>query len=88
MAPARCGYITIPEDSLYGLDSQWVMENEGVKPDIEVEDAPGDLLADHDARLETGVNYLLDQLKQKPAGRPVLPAPPELLPAYPPPGHE
>jgi tricorn protease len=82
------GYITIPEDSLYGLDSQWVLENEGVKPDIEVEDAPADLLAGHDAQLETGVNYLLDQLKKRPAGTPQLPAPPELLPAYPPPGHE
>jgi tricorn protease len=82
------GYITIPEDSLYGLDSQWVMENEGVKPDVDVEDLPGDLLADKDVQLETAVTYLLDQLKNRPAGTPPLPPPPELLPAYPPPGHE
>jgi len=82
------GYITIPEFSLYGLDSQWVIENEGVKPDIEVEDMPGDLLAGHDAQLETGVKYLLDQLKVRPATAPAVPPPPELLPAYPAPGHE
>jgi tricorn protease len=82
------GYITIPEDALYGVDSQWVMENEGVTPDIEVEDLPGDLLAGHDAQLEKAVSYILDELKRRPAGTPPLPPPPPLLPAYPPPGHE
>jgi tricorn protease len=79
------GYITVPEDSLYGLDSQWVIENRGVTPDIEVDDAPGDWLGGHDVQLEAGVNYLLEQLQKKPGG---LPPPPALLPAYPPPGHE
>jgi tricorn protease len=79
------GYITVPEDSLYGLDSQWVIENHGVVPDIEVEDSPGDWQDGHDAQLEAGVSYLLDQLKKKAAG---LPPPPALLPAYPPPGHD
>ncbi|MEI9985824.1 MAG: S41 family peptidase [Aliidongia sp.] len=82
------GYITIPEDSLYGLDSQWVMENKGVSPDTEIEDSPGDLLADKDVQLEAGVNYLLDQLKKRPAGAAPIPQPPELLPAYPPNGHD
>jgi len=79
------GYITVPEASVYGLDSQWVMENRGVSPDIEVEDSPGELQSGHDAQLEAGVNYLLDQLKKNPGG---LPPPPPLLPAYPPAGHE
>jgi tricorn protease len=79
------GYITVPEDSVYGLDSQWVIENHGVDPDIEVHDTPADLLDGHDAQLEAGVNYLLDQLKKKPGG---LPPPPPLKPPYPPAGHE
>jgi tricorn protease len=79
------GYITVPEEAMYGLDSQWVMENRGVVPDIEIEDSPGDMLAGHDLQLEAGVNYLLEQLKKKPVG---LPPVPPLLPAYPPPGHE
>ena len=82
------GYVTIPEDSLYGLDSQWVMENGGVTPDIEVEDLPADLLAGRDAQLEAGVSYLLDELAKTPAGARHLPLPPEFIPAYPPPGHE
>jgi tricorn protease len=79
------GYITVPEDSDYGLDSQWIIENRGVVPDIEVDDSPADLLADNDVQLKTAVTYLLDELKKKPA---VLPTAPALLPAFPPPGHE
>ena len=75
------GEITIPEFARYGLNSQWVIENHGVDPDIAVEDTPGDLLAGHDRQLETGVATLLAEL----GGRPrTLPPPPPLLPAYPP----
>ncbi len=75
------GYITVPEDALYGLDSQWVIENHGVDPDITVDDSPADWLTGHDVQLEAGVNYLLGELKKHPSG---LPPPPPPLPAYPP----
>ena len=75
------GYITIPEFALYGLHSQWVIENHGVAPDMEVHTSPGELLAGHDAQLEAAVNYLMGQLKEHPGG---LPPPPPELPAYPP----
>jgi tricorn protease len=79
------GYITVPEDSLYGLDSQWVIENHGVDPDIELEDEPADILADHDKQLEAAVAYLMGELAKKPSE---LPHPPALLPAYPPAGED
>jgi tricorn protease len=75
------GYITIPEDALYGLDSRWVLENHGVEPDMAVDDAPADWLAGRDVQLEAGVDYLLGELKKHPGG---LPPPPSPLPAYPP----
>jgi len=75
------GYVTIPEESSYGIDSQWVMENHGVDPDITVDDTPEDWLQGRDPQLEAGVAYLLDALKKAPQG---LPPPPPLLPAYPP----
>ena len=75
------GYITIPEDALYGLHSQWIIENHGVAPDQEVHTSPGELLAGHDAQLEAAVSYLMGQLKQHPGG---LPPPPPRVPAYPP----
>jgi tricorn protease len=74
------GYINIPEWSVYGPESQWVMENHGVEPDIEVENLPGELAAGKDKQLETAVALLLKDIAGKPAG---LPAPPPLLPAYP-----
>jgi tricorn protease len=75
------GYITIPEEAVYGLDSQWVLENHGVEPDITVDDSPADWLAGHDLQLEAGVSHLLDELQKHPGG---LPPPPPPLPAYPP----
>ncbi|MDE2355394.1 MAG: PD40 domain-containing protein [Alphaproteobacteria bacterium] len=77
------GYITIPEDALYTKDRVWSVENHGVDPDVEIEDEPADLLADRDVQLETAVNLMLKAIAGKPAG---LPAPPPLIPAYPPSG--
>jgi len=77
------GYITIPEDAMYTIDSQWAVENHGVDPDIEVENLPADLLAGHDKQLETAVELMLKAIAGKPPG---LPLPPPLLPPYPPRG--
>jgi tricorn protease len=41
---------------------------------------PADLLAGHDAQLETAVALLMKEIGSRPAG---LPAPPPLIPAYP-----
>jgi tricorn protease len=75
------GYITIPEGAMYGLHSQWLIENHGVAPDMEIEDLPGDLESGHDAQLQAAVSYLLGKLQAHPGG---LPPPPPKLPAYPP----
>jgi tricorn protease len=75
------GSITVPEASLYGLDSHWVIENRGVEPDIAMEDDPADIMADRDRQLEAAVTILLYKLKHDPKPRPPAPA---LLPAYPP----
>jgi tricorn protease len=74
------GYVTIPEDALYTVDSQWALENHGVEPDIEVENLPADLLAGRDAQLEAAVDLMLKALAGKPGG---LPPPPPWVPAYP-----
>jgi tricorn protease len=74
------GYITIPEDARYGLDSQWVIENHGVDPDIRVDDTPADWMHGHDVQLEAAIDYLLAELKSNPQA---LPPAPSALPAYP-----
>jgi tricorn protease len=79
------GYVTIPEASLYGLDSEWVIESHGVEPDIEVDDLPGDEMAGKDAQLETAIRTLKEKIESHPM---TLPERPPLLPAYPPQGAE
>ncbi len=79
------GYVTLPESTEYGLDSQWVIENHGVAPDMEVDDLPGDVVKGKDAQLDAAVKYLMDKIQAHPLD---LPAVPPLLPAYPPDGHE
>ena len=77
------GYVTIPEDALYTPDRVWSVENHGVDPDIDVENQPADLLAGRDVQLETAVDLMMKAIAGRPAG---LPAPPPLIPAYPPSG--
>ena len=79
------GYITVPEGTNYGLDSQWVIENHGVAPDMEVDNLPGDVVKGKDAQLDAAVNYLMDKIKAHPLD---LPGVPPAIPAYPPDGHE
>jgi len=71
------GYITRPEFGTYSADGQWVIENQGVSPDIEVDNLPEDIIAGHDPQLEKGVQLLLDKLGSNPAGLPPRPASPE-----------
>ena len=75
------GYITIPEDTMYGLHSEWVIENHGVDPDMEVDNNPGKEMLGQDAQLKAAVDYLMEKIRAHPLN---LPPPPPLLPAYPP----
>src|SRR5271165_5405628 len=74
------GYVARPEFTLYGLDSQWLIENRGVAPDIEVDNTPGQVLAGHDPQLEKAVELVMQEINAHPKRLP--PRPPD-LPAYP-----
>jgi tricorn protease len=74
------GYITRPEFSLYGLDSQWVIENRGVQPDMVVENRPEQVVKGQDPQLEKAIEVVLKEIEANPKK---LPAPPPDLPAYP-----
>ncbi len=76
--------ITIPKDSLASLDGHWIIENEGVTPDIAVEPPPDEAVTHRDLELEVAVRTALEQLSQGPPQTPKAPAP---LPAYPPGGN-
>ena len=70
------GYYTVPEFSIYGLDGQWVMENEGVTPDIVVENSPPRLAAGYDDQLDAAIDYITQKLKEDPKKLPPKPGPP------------
>jgi len=74
------GYVTIPEFSIYGLDSKWIIENHGVEPDIEVDNRPDLVVQGKDPQLEAAINYLMKKIKEEPR---VLPKRPPYLPPYP-----
>ncbi len=74
------GYITRPEFSLYGLDSQWIIENRGVQPDIVVENRPEQVVSGKDPQLEKAIEVVMKAIQENPKKLP--PRPPD-LPAYP-----
>ncbi|MGI8547118.1 MAG: S41 family peptidase, partial [Gemmatimonadaceae bacterium] len=69
------GGITAPDLAFYDLNGKWSIENEGVAPDIEVENTPADVIKGRDAQLERAVAEALRMLPQYPVQRVPRPAP-------------
>ncbi len=69
------GGITAPDLAFYDLNGKWAVENEGVAPDIEVENTPADMMHGHDAQLERAVEEALKMLQQHPVMPVARPAP-------------
>jgi tricorn protease len=60
------GGIQISRFRMLDTDGKWVVENEGVAPDIEVVDRPEQVALGEDPSLEAGVRYLMGQLEKTP----------------------
>jgi len=71
------GSINVPTFGFVDSDGNWAVEGEGVHPDIEVIDRPELVAAGKDPCIEKAVEVLLEQLKQKPLQKPVMPAEPD-----------
>lgn len=69
------GGITAPGLAFYDADGKWSVENEGIRPDIEVENTAGDAIRGHDLQLERGVKEVLKLLEANPVRRVARPAP-------------
>ncbi|TKC12835.1 peptidase S41 [Pedobacter polaris] len=57
------GSITSPNFGIYDTNGKWIIENEGVAPDIFVEQTPKDLLEGKDPQLERTVKLLQEEMK-------------------------
>lgn len=71
------GTITAPNLAIWTPEEGWVVENEGVPPDIEVEQTPKDVIAGKDPQLERAIAVAMDELKKNPPVKPTRPALPE-----------
>src|SRR5678815_6136900 len=69
------GGITAPRLAFYDLKGKWAVENEGVAPDIEVEQTPSEVIKGHDPQLERAVQEAMKLLQQNPVPRVPRPAP-------------
>jgi tricorn protease len=65
------GAVTMPDFGFWDPKTrQWQVENHGVDPDIEVENAPDKMVSGHDPQLERAIQYVQDELKKNPVKRP------------------
>jgi tricorn protease len=67
------GRVTMPDFWMWDRNGEWVVENHGVDPDIEVENTPSEMVAGRDPQLERAIQYCLEQLDKSPPKRPSRP---------------
>lgn len=70
------GSITAPNLAIWTPDEGWTVENEGVAPDIEVEQTPADVIAGRDPQLEKAIEVAVQALAKTPPVDPRRPADP------------
>jgi tricorn protease len=63
------GSMIAPRGGFFDRDGKWAVENEGVAPDVDVENWPKDVIAGHDPQLERAVQEGMRLLKEKPVER-------------------
>ena len=70
------GSMIAPRGGFFDRNGKWLIENEGVPPDIDVENWPKDVIAGRDPQLERAVQEAMRLLKEKPVQRMMTEPPP------------
>ena len=70
------GSAIAPRGGFFARDNRWAVENEGVAPDVDVENWPKDVIAGHDQQLERAVQEAMRMLKEHPVDRATKEPPP------------
>ena len=71
------GSMIAPRGGFFTRDGKWAVENEGVAPDIDIENWPKEVIAGKDPQLERAVQEAMRMLKERPVDRlPKEPPPP------------
>jgi tricorn protease len=66
------GSVTAPNLAIWNQDG-WIVENQGVAPDVEVEQWPKDLAAGRDPQLEKAIERVMQELERNPPRKPSRP---------------
>ena len=60
------GSMIAPRGGFFTRDGKWAVENEGVGPDIDIENWPKEVIAGRDPQLERAVQEAMRMLKEPP----------------------
>ena len=71
------GTVTAPNVRLFSPTGEWIAENTGIAPDVEVDLDPKSAASGHDPQLERAVAIALEQLQKNPPPEPHRPAYPD-----------
>ncbi len=71
------GVISAPDYRIYDREGNWIIENEGVTPDIRVENHPSEMAKGHDAQLMKAVEVLMEKIRTEPVTWPEHPPYPD-----------
>lgn len=71
------GIATAAETGVFGPEGEWLIEGHGVDPDMVVDNLPHETFKGRDAQLEAAIQYLEQEIKNKPIPKPVAPKYPD-----------
>jgi len=64
------GGLSAPDYRIYDPEGRWIVENEGVQPDIVVDLHPEEMARGHDAQLVKAIEVLLQKIEEDPRAWP------------------
>ncbi len=60
------GYVNIPNAPFFSVEGEWLIENHGIEPDVEVIDDPSLMADDNDPQLEAAIRLMLEEIRRNP----------------------
>jgi tricorn protease len=67
------GFISMPDFGFYNLKGEWDVERVGVKPDIEIDNVPDEVVKGRDPQLEKGIEVIMKEIEENPRRLPEKP---------------
>jgi tricorn protease len=71
------GFVTAPSSGVWSPEGEWIAENVGILPDVEVEFEPELVRQGKDPQLEKAISIVMEELAKNPLPKPKRPAYPD-----------